>query len=276
MFKPLLLTILGVFLYSQLGWSNELFPTEHPQIESLNFDFYLYDDLTGEDIEEIIFALENARGRLLLKYGLDSTPRVKVRIWGKWKSWAKDNKGFLAMYPGYVGKFDGFNQFRMLKVNSAEYTNSLKEAESDLRSMLHEPTALAVHEYVHVLTSFLNTYYQDIPRWLFESIACYESISEFDISRISDDIDYFRQPFSEMDKGDNAYILGYSIVDYILGNWGHDSLIKLIQNNGETDTVLNTSQENFENGYWDFLQEKYFAAYANKTLHDDARKDARM
>ena len=275
-FKPLIFTVLGVFLFSQSGWSKDLFPKEHPQIESLNFDFYLYDDLKGEDIEEIIFALEDARSRLLLKYGLDSTPRVKVRIWGKWDTWAKENQGFLALNPGYVGKFDGFNQFSMLKIDSSEKTSSLTEAEHDFRDMMREPSALAVHEYMHVLTSYLNTYYRDIPRWLFESIACYESVSDFDLSRFSDDIDYFRQPFSEMNKGDNAYILGYSIIKYILGNWGHNSLVKLVQNNGDTNAVLNISQENFENGFWKFLHERYFASDANKTLDDVAQKDARM
>jgi len=157
----------------------------------------------------------------------------------------------------------------MLKVDSSEYTSSLTDAESDFRAMMHEPTTLAVYEYVHVLMSFLNKYYYDTPSWLYQGVACYESNAEFDIRRFSEELDYFKQPFSEMDKGANAYILGYSIIEYILDNWGQDSLNKLIQHNGDTKSILNISQENFENGFWEFLQHKYFTPDANKALHDD-------
>ena len=53
------------------------------------------------------------------------------------------------------------------------------------------------------------------------------------------------------------YDVGYTILEYIIETWSMDHVISLIEENGNTSTVLGLSSSDFEEGWYQFVNEKY-------------------
>ena len=58
-------------------------------------------------------------------------------------------------------------------------------------------------------------------------------------------------------KGQKIYTCGYTIIEYILHEYGREKLITLIGSYGDIKNVLNVSKEQFSKDWYMFLQEMY-------------------
>lgn len=116
-----------------------------------------------------------------------------------------------------------------------------------------------VHELNHIvcINAVKDMY---IYRWLIEGLAMY----------YSQDIDtYGKAYYKNIVKAgiidyrnlcyDNnlSYILGYSMVEYIISKYGEDSLIDLLYNNCSIENQFDLSTDEFLNDYMSFLKTKY-------------------
>ena len=53
------------------------------------------------------------------------------------------------------------------------------------------------------------------------------------------------------------YDLGYFLIEYIVEKWGWESVLKLVEDNGEIKRVLGISEKAFEREFYESLAQKY-------------------
>lgn len=132
----------------------------------------------------------------------------------------------------------------------------------------------AVHEFTHAVVlkmliflekpSFddkkFNEKFKKFPVWLWESVSLYES-NELKQPRSVEFLKNGKYPSLEelntRSKGQKIYDVGYTIVEYILHQYGKEKLLQLIASYGDVTSVLQVSEAQFSKNWHNFLVEKY-------------------
>jgi len=133
---------------------------------------------------------------------------------------------------------------------------------------------VAVHEFTHAVVlkllidrepSPLNTTafdekFSKFPVWLWESISVYEAgqfyqpkTMPFFANGSSPDL----KELNSRSKGGKIYSVGYTIIAFILSQYGQDKLIELITNYGNLLKVLDITDEAFSKAWYNFVKETY-------------------
>ena len=60
-----------------------------------------------------------------------------------------------------------------------------------------------------------------------------------------------------LNKSNQIYNVGYTIIEYIVEKWGKDKLPVLITSYVDIENVLKVSESDFEKGWTDYAKEKY-------------------
>lgn len=140
-----------------------------------------------------------------------------------------------------------------------------------------DPLKTALHEFTHcvqlnilidkaketIITQdrltfekeFDKKFKTEYPRWLWESISIFEA---GEVNSLS--VKYAKSKnltLEELNKSNQIYNIGYTIIEYMTQKWGKDSLPKLIASFGSIEKALNIKPEEFEKGWIAFLEEKY-------------------
>ena len=140
-----------------------------------------------------------------------------------------------------------------------------------------DPLKTALHEFTHcvqlnilidkakdkIITQdrltfekeFDKKFKAEYPRWLWESISIFEA---GEVNSLS--VKYAKSKnltLEELNKSNQIYNIGYTIIEYMTQKWGKDSLPKIIASFGNIEKTLNVTQEEFEKGWIAFLEEKY-------------------
>ncbi|WJS96068.1 DUF6055 domain-containing protein [Flavobacterium johnsoniae] len=140
-----------------------------------------------------------------------------------------------------------------------------------------DPLKTALHEFTHCIQlnilidkaketiitqdrltfekEFDKTFSAEYPRWLWESISIFEA---GEVNSIS--VKYAKSKnltLEELNKSNQIYNIGYTIIEYLTQKWGKDILPKLIASFGNIQKTLNVTPEEFEKGWIAFLNEKY-------------------
>lgn len=140
-----------------------------------------------------------------------------------------------------------------------------------------DPLKTALHEFTHcvqlnilidkaketIITQdrltfdreFDKKFSAEYPRWLWESISIFEA---GEVNSIS--VKYAKSKnltLEELNKSNQIYNIGYTIIEYLTKKWGKDSLPKLIASFGNIQKTLNVTPEEFEKGWIAFLDENY-------------------
>jgi len=119
----------------------------------------------------------------------------------------------------------------------------------------------AVHEFAHIVSIAVNGSIANNPRWLWETVAQYESGSYVDPTRI----EYMRAgrypSIADLNAAWNTssqvYQVGYVLGEFIVARWGQDGLVRLIRLNGDIPGALGVATAELESGWRAFLHEKY-------------------
>jgi len=140
-----------------------------------------------------------------------------------------------------------------------------------------DPLKTALHEFTHcvqlnilinkakdtIITQDRRTFEREFdkkfgaeyPRWLWESISIFEAK---EVNTLS--VKYAKSKnltLEELNKSNQIYNIGYTIIEYLTQKWGKDILPKLIGSFGNIEKTLNISTEEFEKGWIAFLEERY-------------------
>jgi hypothetical protein len=98
---------------------------------------------------------------------------------------------------------------------------------------------------------FINEY----PQWFWEAICDYEACIVNSMS-----VKYGMKKnltLRDLNRGNQIYNVGYTIIEYIVDKWGKDKLPVLITSYVDIKNVLGVSESDFEKGWVDFVNEKY-------------------
>ena len=101
----------------------------------------------------------------------------------------------------------------------------------------------------------LRRFEEEYPRWLWEAISLYQAgeVNSVSVKYAMKDqlsLDY-------LNHSNQIYNVGYTIIEYIVNTWGKDKLPDLITSYVDIKAVLKVSNEDFEEGWRNFVKEKY-------------------
>lgn len=114
----------------------------------------------------------------------------------------------------------------------------------------------AIHEFVHCVTyNFAPE--KNLPSWLFEGIAMYLSQeNDYYKDKCTEFIEDGLPPDYKLNDYFNRYIYGYSLVEYVINEYGKEGLLELVSSNGNIEEVLHISQADFNEGWRKFIESK--------------------
>jgi hypothetical protein len=148
------------------------------------------------------------------------------------------------------GAATSMNEIRMVSPNSRDIAGN-----TPYTSML----SCIVHEFAHCVTLHVNGTLANRPRWLWESVALYESRQFVDPKGLV----YLRngsQPSLD-DLNDindtRIYDVGYTIMEYVVNTWGVEAIGRLILLNGDLVNGLQLSPEEFQKSWFAYVANKY-------------------
>ena len=203
----------------------------------------MYDGLTSANILGISQELERNYARILSDLRVDSMPKITAKIWGDYNHFLEDMENDIGIrYTGATGYVFGMTEIRI-------YYNS-------------QASVTAVHEFAHLVSMQVNSRIPNNPRWLWEAVALYET-NEFVDPRtlpymVSGNYPTLEELNSDYNSGNRSiYSVGYVLLEYIVETWGMDQIIELIQTNGNIPLSLGITVEEFESGWYQFIEEKY-------------------
>jgi hypothetical protein len=193
------------------------------------FQYILHDGVKREQAAQIGDSLMANYERIMRHLRVSSMPQVAISIWSREHSddfYAEMKNRIGQVYPGATG-----------------YTPGNKEM-----CLLWDPSMAkgSVHEYAHLVSIALKPNIGNNPRWLWEAVAQYESRS-FDHPSTWTPAQRVFPGFAELNQYNSAlpYRWGYFLCSCIIERWGDDAYINLIKSNGNTQSALGITEDEF-------------------------------
>jgi len=212
-------------------------------IDEDHFEFILYNGLVPSDIAHVSTALNENYQRIIDDLQVSEMPDVTVKIWADYNHFLDDMENDIGTrYTGATGYIFGPTESRL-------YFNN-------------QVAVAAVHEFAHLVSMQINSTIPNNPRWLWEAIAVYEN-NEFVDPRalpymVSGDYPTLNELNTDYNNSNhNIYQVGFVLLEYIIDTWGMDTVIELIQNNGNLSISLGLTNQEFESGWYQFLENEY-------------------
>jgi hypothetical protein len=121
----------------------------------------------------------------------------------------------------------------------------------------------ATHELAHCVSLYLNPRIANNPRWLWESAALWENRELVDPRTVDYMVAGQPPTLTQLDADVMAsrqvYQVGYTIAEFVVARGGQAALVRLVQANGDTASVLGLSAAEFEAAWYAFVREKYLS-----------------
>ena len=197
----------------------------------------------------VMDSLENNYFRVLQDLQVDSMPRVHFNFYpGK----AALHQAAREIYPDIPSFAIGFTRNSTTVEMVSPFSRAKGFGFNDLVSAV-------IHEFVHCVTLHINRKFANNPRWLWESIAMYES-RQFPLKGSLMRLSGTDAPtISELNEnnGTRIYELGSLYTAYIISKWGNGKLKDLIKANGKLETALGISEHEFETGWLAWVKTTY-------------------
>jgi hypothetical protein len=232
--------------------------------------FHLHYPVTVSDrmAKKVSGSLEHSYGRITGDIGGPALPVINVYIHPNKES-LKKAVGFYAQ-----GAIVGTGQIHLVKLKG-------------ISQLLISYEKLALHEFSHCATlnllinndlssgkvasldEWTATYdspdgpgfYHIYPRWLWESVACYEARQLNIMTLFISIVNGFPSLSVINSHGSKVYFMGYTVADFIVSRWGRGALNSLIIERGNLPDVLDISEAQFSIAYRRFVYKKYFGWY---------------
>lgn len=103
--------------------------------------------------------------------------------------------------------------------------------------------------------NFEEQFSKKYPQWFWEALCDYEAAI---VNRASVKYGMRGKPtLKSLNSGNQIYNVGYTIIEYIVAKWGKEKLPDLIITYCDFNQLLQVSESEFEEGWYQFVQEKY-------------------
>jgi hypothetical protein len=203
---------------------------------------FLYSDMDSISVDLIASRLERSYHKILTDFKMKSIPVTIVRVYPSVKAF-HEGINFPDAPPNILATAFGKSDIRMPSPNSVGSGDSLNLINN------------IAHEFTHCVHLNID-YAPNNPRWLWEGVAMFEA--DWFINPKEIDVIKNRQ-FPSLISLSNGleYELGYVIIEAIKDIWGFDAVIDLIKKRGDVPSVLQLSQEQFEEKIYAHIYKKY-------------------
>ena len=228
-------------------------PENRKEIKTTHFTFLFSSSIDSSSIVGISKILEDSYSKI--SSNLNTTPanNIEVNIYAQRWRYIKATGHWSAS-----GNIEGISKLHFVE-------NTWLDSEI---------SKIAVHEFIHTVVLKLlidlesqsmdsqsfDEKFSTFPVWLWEAICVYEAEQFYDPRTL----EYFNNgkypEISELNirsKGQKIYTCGYTIIEYVLNEYGRDNLIELIESYGDIKNVLNVTEEQFSTDWYNFINEKY-------------------
>lgn len=102
---------------------------------------------------------------------------------------------------------------------------------------------------------FEKKFAEKYPQWFWESICDYEANM---VNKVSVSYAIKKRPtLKYLNTSNQIYNVGYTIIDYMATTWGKDKLNDFIKSYGDFEKVFQVSENEFEQGWYKFVDAKY-------------------
>jgi hypothetical protein len=228
-------------------------PENRKEIKTKHFTFLFSSSIDTTKVAGLSDALESSY--LRIGNDLKTTPadNIETNIYAQRWRYIKATKNW-----GGSGNIEGISKLHFVEQAWGE-TDGKK---------------VAVHEFAHTVTLKLlialepqplnskdfDKKFSTFPTWLWEGISVYEA-QQFVDPKTLPYLNSGQYPaITELNnrlKGGKIYSCGFTIIEYILVRYGRDGFIKLIENYGNLKMTFNVTEEQFCNGWYEFVKTKY-------------------
>lgn len=219
-------------------------PSEVLTLRNQTAHFAIYAGATPDVlVQDVSNRLEGEYERVIADLRLSGVPPVTVRIWSDSSTYYQAmEQHFGTRYIGASGYLAGSAEIRLLS-NPQLASN-------------------AVHEFCHVASLRVNQTFANNPRWLWETVAAYENREFVQPASLAYLQSGAYPSLTELNAGINAsrqvYELGYLLGEFIVSTWGQDTLVRLIEANGDLRAVVGLDEAAFMARWYDWVRRKYF------------------
>lgn len=198
--------------------------------KTTHFEFY-YSALDEDNIEEIGDSLESFYQMPIDRLKAENVKTIQVYLY-------ENGMELNAAHPDIpewaLGLATSATEIHMVSPNNEQYP--FKWMISNLQ-----------HEFVHCISMNLNPSIANSPRWLWESVAIYESNQQTPIESLELEGANATICLEELNSFSNTiiYKMGYSIGDFIVSTYGLESWRQLILNHGNIEKTLGLTEQEF-------------------------------
>jgi hypothetical protein len=193
------------------------------------FQYILHDGVKREQAAQIGDSLLANYQRIMQHLRVAAMPQITISLWSPDHSddfYAEMRNRIGQDYPGATG-----------------YTPGNKDV-----CLLWNPSAskASVHEYAHLVSMALKPSISNNPRWLWEAVAQYES-KTYNHPATWTPAQRAFPGFAALNQynSDLPYRWGYFLCSCVIERWGDDAYINMIKTNGNTQSVLGITEDEF-------------------------------
>jgi hypothetical protein len=218
------------------------------QIYKTNHFKIVYTKLDDKNIKEIADSVENNYTRIITNLQSQELPIVSVHFYPDSASFREGVKYWVRNPPVFMqGITLGDSAIHMISPDAPNWDG--------YQTMIR----YIIHEFAHCVSRHINKTIVNKPRWLWESIAIYESNQTSDPRHLSYLINQKPPTLKELNDLSKPYVyeVGYFIAEYLVEIKGNDVLNTLIKNNGNIQQTLNMDDEEFIKQWFAFVKKKY-------------------
>jgi len=234
------------------------------KVTELRSDHFLisYYGIYKNEAQNIASSLESNYNRIRTDLNDPNHKTIRVFVYPTQKDF---NKGTGLLNSVAIGTSRGPNEFHFIWTT---WFNSI---------FPNDPIKTAIHEFTHcvqlnILISeaqkvttireqgefndiFEEKFHNEYPQWFWEAICDYEAGIVNNIS-----VKYGmgkNLTLQELNKSNQIYNVGFTIIEYIVETWGKEKIPMLITSYVDFEKVLNVSEPEFEKGWIEFVRERY-------------------
>jgi hypothetical protein len=222
-------------------------PTFAGSFSSAHFVFQ-YTALDAGNIATIAAAVESHYTRIVEDLGAGSMPPVHVTLYLDHAAMAAATQATAGVIPAFAsGLVTAENQIHLMSPNAPAW--------GPFDRMLSN----LVHEFAHCVSLRVNPRVANNPRWLWESVAIYESGQSVDLRSVGYMTALTPPTLESLSTFDNGrvYEVGYWIAEFVVSRWGRRALRDLVAANGDTTAALRLSPADFHREWFAFVRERY-------------------
>lgn len=234
------LIITGLLIFCCTNLEFQIYKTSHFNI--------FYTKIDDKNIKEIADSLENNYTRIITNLQSQELPIISTYLYADTASFHKALKLRRKVPEWVVGIANGDSAIHMISPDARYQDYGYQEL---IRT--------AIHEFAHCVSLYINKNFANKPRWLWESIAIYESNQTSDPHQLSYLVNQNPPTLKELNDFSKPYVyeVGYFIAEYLVEIKGNGILNTLIKNNGNIQQTLNMDDEEFTKQWFAFVKKKY-------------------